>query len=261
MKSGIYKIINLINNKVYIGQARNLNTRYREHLYRIKKEIHHNIYLQKSFEKYGKENFKYDILEEIEDISLFNLREKYWIDYYGGINSDNTYNLKDPMSNDYSNYVRKKISKSNSGKNNPNYGSYWDDDQKENLSKNRKGFSWDDLYGIKKANKMRKNQSKSQKGRKASQETKEKLRKLNTGNKNPAYGKGDRQKGEKNPMYGKPSSIRKPVLKFDKEGNFIKRYEFLQEVFKDGFNIGNVSSAASGKLKSSGGFTWKYEGV
>jgi len=260
MKSGIYKIKNVVNNKVYIGQAKNLNTRYREHLYYIKNNKHYNYYLQKSFEKYGKENFNYSILEEVEDDSLLNIREKYWIDYYGGINSNNTYNFKDPLLNEYNDYIRKKLSKSSSGKNNPNYGNYWTEEQKENSSKNKKGKSWEELYGIEKSKKMKKKLSNSHEGKIVKEETKEKLRKINIGSGNPAYGKGDRQRGEKNPMYGKPSVTRRLVLRFDKNGNFIKRYEFLQEVAEDGFNVGNVSSAANGKLKSSGGFIWKYEG-
>jgi hypothetical protein len=52
---------------------------------------------------------------------------------------------------------------------------------------------------------------------------------------------------------------RKAILQFDKNDNFIKEYEFLSEVKKDGFHIGNVASAARGELKSACGFIWKYK--
>lgn len=336
MKSGIYKITNTINEKVYVGQSKNLNTRFTNHLYRINRGEHHNEHLQRSFDKHGEDKFVYEILEEIEDLSLLDSREKYWIDHYGGINSNDTYNLKDPLLNEHNDYVRGKISKANSGENNPNYGNKWTDEQKKNMSKSRKGKSWEELYGKDKAKEMRENASESQMGREHSEETKEKIRQANVGEKNPAYGKGDRQLGDKNPMfgkqlskehknkisnklsgrklskehknkisesakkrknkgfshsdetkekirkanvgennpaygkgdrqlgennpnYGKESSQRKSIIQFDKYGNFIKEYEFLSQVKDDGFHIGNVASAARGDLKSSGGYIWKYK--
>lgn len=259
MKSGIYKITNTINEKVYVGQSKNLNTRFTNHLYRINRGEHHNEYLQRSFDKHGEDKFVYEILEEIEDLSILDSREKYWIDHYGGINSNDTYNLKDPLLNEHNDYVRGKISKANSGENNPNYGNKWTDEQKENMSKSRKGKSWEELHGKDKAKEMRENASESQIGREHSEETKEKIRKANIGEKNPAYGKGDRQLGDKNPMFGKPAKHRRSVVQFDKEGNFIKEYDFINQVIECGFNAGNVAMAAKGKLKSSGGYIWKYK--
>ena len=259
MKIGIYIIRNKINGKVYIGQSKMLNRRYSGHLYRIKRSEHHNEILQKAFDKYGIENFEYDILEEVSDINTLNKREKFWIDFYGGLNSDKVYNLKDPLLNEYSDYVRNKMSKNNIGKNNPNYGNKWTKEMKEKAANRKKGKSWEELYGEEKAKEMKKNAAKSQEGRVHSEQTKEKIRQHNVGEKNPAYGKGDRQRGNKNPMFGKISSQRKSILQFDKEGNFIKEYEFLSEVKKDGFHIGNVASAARGELKSAGGYIWKYK--
>jgi group I intron endonuclease len=259
MKSGIYKITNTTDNKVYVGQAENLGTRYGRHLYRIKRKEHHNEHLQRSFDKYGEDKFIYEILEEIEDLSILDSREKHWIDHYGGINSDNTYNFKDPLLNEHNDYVRNKMSKSSLGENNPNYGNKWTDEQRKKMSESRKGKSWEELYGKKKANEMKENSAEAQKGRKHSEETLNKIRKANIGEKNPAHGKGDRQKGEKNPMYGKPVKHRRSVVQFDKEGNKIKEYDFINQVVEDGFNAGNVAMAAKGKLKSSGGYVWKYK--
>lgn len=45
MKCGIYKIINLINGKVYIGQTINYTKRKSRHFLLLKKGIHHNEYL------------------------------------------------------------------------------------------------------------------------------------------------------------------------------------------------------------------------
>lgn len=259
MKKGIYIIKNKINEKVYIGQSKQLNERYAGHLNRIKKGTHHNDILQESFYKYGFDNFEFSILEEVLDESLLNEREKYWIDFYGGINSDKVYNLKDPLLNEHSDYVRKKISQSHTGVNNPNYGKKWTDEMKQELSNSRKGITLEERIGKEKADLAKEKMRISQTGRVHPKEVKEKIRQHNVGEKNPAYGMGDRQRGEKNPMWGKPASSRKVVLQFDKSGNFIKEYEFLSEVKKDGFHIGNVASAARGELKSAGGFIWKYK--
>lgn len=259
MKSGIYKITNIINNKVYVGQSKNLNTRYKRHLYRIKRNEHHNDHIQRAFDKYGADSFKYEVLEEIKDLSLLDTREKFWIDNYGGINSDDTYNLMDPLRKEFSDYVRIKLSINSSGENNPNYGNKWTDEQKEEMSKSRKGISLEERIGKEKSNLVKEKMRQSQTGRIHPEEVKEKIRQANIGDKNPAYGKGDRQTGEKNPMWGKESSQRKVLLQFDKYGNFIKEYEFLSQVKDDGFHIGNVASAARGNLKSSGGYIWKYK--
>lgn len=52
----------------------------------------------------------------------------------------------------------------------------------------------------------------------------------------------------------------KPLLQFDKDGNFIKRWESLRAAAKAlGVSPGNVSSACNGKQQTSYGFIWRYE--
>lgn len=62
MNSGIYKITNLINNKIYIGSTKNLYQRRIDHFYSLKINKHHNSHLQNSYNKYGTENFVFEIL-------------------------------------------------------------------------------------------------------------------------------------------------------------------------------------------------------
>jgi len=80
-KSGIYKIINLINEKTYIGSAVNLKTRKYTHFYKLKEGKHSNVFLQNSFNKYGISNFQFEILEFC-DKSVLLVREQYWIDRF-----------------------------------------------------------------------------------------------------------------------------------------------------------------------------------
>ena len=197
---GIYKITNLINLKVYIGQSDRLNDRKREHFYRLKRNEHNNEHLQKSYDKYGEENFIFEIIEETDDLDN---REIYWINEYGGINSELNYNLKDPLTKKWCDYIRLKQCKIMAGENNPNFGNKWSKEQKEKLSKMKKGVTLEKSIGKEKADLTKLKMSKSQKGRKHPEEVKEKIRQANIGEKNPAYGKGYRQVGEKNPMWGK----------------------------------------------------------
>ena len=61
MGCGIYKITNNINNKFYIGSSKNITKRFKEHKWRLKNNKHPNNKLQNSWNKYGEENFKFEV--------------------------------------------------------------------------------------------------------------------------------------------------------------------------------------------------------
>jgi len=61
--SGIYLIINLQNNKFYVGSAINVRKRKNKHLQQLRKNKHDNQYLQNSFNKYGENNFVFLLLK------------------------------------------------------------------------------------------------------------------------------------------------------------------------------------------------------
>lgn len=61
--SGIYKFTNKINNKVYIGQAKNLNSRIKGHIRYFYKQ-NYNYPLYHSMKKHRIENFEVEILQE-----------------------------------------------------------------------------------------------------------------------------------------------------------------------------------------------------
>lgn len=68
MIKGIYKIENKENGKVYIGSSKNIHKRWLQHKRTLDNGTHHNVLLQRSYYKYGKDNFTFDILEECTDI-------------------------------------------------------------------------------------------------------------------------------------------------------------------------------------------------
>ena len=85
----IYKITNLLNGKIYIGQTRtSLSQRMNKHYSQGKKEGQTGI--DGAIFKYGKENFSVEILEYclIEELDE---RERFYINYYNSYN--NGYNL------------------------------------------------------------------------------------------------------------------------------------------------------------------------
>jgi len=76
---GIYQIRNVINEKIYIGSAINIDRRWNEHVSLLKRTKHHSRHLQSAWNKYGEENFEFSILEECEKEQLVE-REQYYID-------------------------------------------------------------------------------------------------------------------------------------------------------------------------------------
>lgn len=92
--SGIYKIINVIDKKVYIGQSIHLSKREKEHFKDLGLNKHANRHLQYAFNEYGKENFLFEILEHCEESELDN-REIYYINLYNATNCIYGYNIRD----------------------------------------------------------------------------------------------------------------------------------------------------------------------
>jgi group I intron endonuclease len=80
----IYKTTNLLNGKIYIGQtSKDLNTNY----------LGSGKVVIKAIKKYGKSNFKREVLEECDSKEYMNNREKYWIQHFDSINRNIGYNV------------------------------------------------------------------------------------------------------------------------------------------------------------------------
>ena len=86
-KSGIYLFENIINKKIYIGQAKDLHKRILTHF-----TINPDIYFHKALHKYGEDNFNIYILEFCEEESL-DIKEIYYIAKYKSNNPEIGYNL------------------------------------------------------------------------------------------------------------------------------------------------------------------------
>jgi len=91
--SGIYKITNTENNKVYIGSSKNIDNRWKQHKCLLRSKNHHSQHLQYSWDKYGKDSFTFEVIEgDILQEDLF-IREQYWMDKLQSYNPKRGYNI------------------------------------------------------------------------------------------------------------------------------------------------------------------------
>lgn len=90
----IYKITNKINKKCYIGKTiRPVQIRWSEHIQESKKN--NNIPLYNAFNKYGIENFLFEIIETNIPNEQIDIKEKYYINFYSSKVNQNGYNVAD----------------------------------------------------------------------------------------------------------------------------------------------------------------------
>ncbi|MCI8749387.1 MAG: GIY-YIG nuclease family protein [Lachnospiraceae bacterium] len=62
--SGVYTITNKTTDRLYIGESLDIYRRWHdEHIPQLRKNLHYNKELQKDFNKYGEENFQFEVLE------------------------------------------------------------------------------------------------------------------------------------------------------------------------------------------------------
>lgn len=98
-KSGIYCIKNTVNNKVYIGKAKCIYRRIRQHINNLNKKSrdNENDHLINAWHKYGRNNFEYYVIEYTTDLAS---RELYWQEFYECTDRNKGYNFrKDSQTN------------------------------------------------------------------------------------------------------------------------------------------------------------------
>jgi group I intron endonuclease len=82
----IYKITNVINNKIYIGQTvHTIQHRFQRH---INDAINCNLntHFARAIRKYGKESFRIEIIDTTNSSEELTAKERYWIHFYNSIN-------------------------------------------------------------------------------------------------------------------------------------------------------------------------------
>lgn len=157
----IYKITNLITNKIYIGKDES-NTSY---------YMGSGKYIKNSIKKHGIENFKKDIIEYCIDSKHLAIREIFWINELNSTNPLIGYNLTDGgnggntfkhKTEDELNAIKKKLSDVRKGKSSWNAGTKY-------------MYTYEDMYGKEKAEALKKHRSLTSSKRRLSEITKENM--------------------------------------------------------------------------------------
>lgn len=210
IKSGIYKIENLVNGKVYVGQAVDIKKRLRDHIRNLNKGIHGfkgvvqggpDIidHLQCAWNEYGSESFVVGVIEYIEDLGQLTPREQYWMDLTQCYDSAFGYNECKVAGScrgvKRSEETRVKMSEAKKGENhplygkrgenNPNYGKHPTEETKQKISEAKKGAKYH-MYG----RQGKRGEDNPNYGKHRTEETKQKISESHMGEKNPNYGKG-----------------------------------------------------------------------
>jgi group I intron endonuclease len=160
IKSGVYKITNTDNGKIYVGSSVNLSARKAEHLRTLRRNCHDNQHLQRSFNIHGEQAFKFSVLEYVEDKNKLLEREQYYIDTLNACEKSIGYNICKTAGNclgrPCKQETRKALSKANkgkkrsnefcrdcaeraSGKRNPFFGKHRSEETKKKISDALKG--------------------------------------------------------------------------------------------------------------------------
>lgn len=163
----VYKITNLVNEKVYIGQTTGeLKRRIGSSLY--------NVFLKRAIRKYRIGNFELFIIQGCSNIGELNEREQFWISFYGSTDNQKGYNLQSGGKNCRLHESTKKILSEKCS------GWHHTEKAKQKISEAGSGSKhW--AYGKKFSKKHKENMSKGHIGNKHSQATKDKMRKTRKG--------------------------------------------------------------------------------
>lgn len=224
VENGIYKIINIINGKIYIGSAfcvGGIKRRWVVHKSSLNRHRHHNKYLQSAWIKYGSENFIFEVVEIINRVEDVLSREQYYIDFYESYNDKIGYN----------------ICKNASA---PMLGIKHSEESKKKIGDSSKGNKYS--LGFKHSEETKKLMSEAKLNE--SLETRVKRSKSLIGNKNS--------------LGVIPVNI-KSVKQLDKDNNLIKIWRTITEA-QNNLNIcaSNIVNVCQGKRKTCGGFKWEY---
>ncbi len=139
---GIYLITNQLNGKKYVGQALDIEERWKRHIRDIN---NYDFVIYRAMRKYGVENFSFEVLEEC-DVDKLDEREIYWINELDTYN--NGYNMtmggegRNQGKNCYSDEYQKQ------------YNKQWHQDHKEERKQYKKQYYQDHKEEIKQSSKQ-----------------------------------------------------------------------------------------------------------
>lgn len=233
MKGYIYKLTCIITGKVYIGKTIDINRRMMQHSKVTPKYSHH---LANAIKKYGIDNFKEEIIFEVEaeDRAVLNTAlsnaEKSFIEQYDS----------------YRNGYNSTIGGEGAG------GFHWLESSKKKLSESLKKF-----FESAKGKAQIEHTISCIKDREVSKETREKI---GRGNKGKIVSEEARAK-IRNYQLSNASSKYVSVLQYDLDNNLLNKFNSITEAAKSiNKDTSHIVSCCKGNRKTAYGFIWRYEG-
>lgn len=242
--NGIYLILNKINNKWYVGSSCRIEKRWIRHRSDLNNNRHDNIKLQRAWNKYGKDNFEFHIVELVDESNLLIIEQKY-LDW-AKLHRDQCYNLsfiagrcemtderRQHLSKLFRNRVfsdthRYKLSVANTGKR-PSAKTI-----KKMSDSQRIRFSTTDAWN---------------KGKQLTHSHKQKLRMTKLGKKQSIES-----------ILKRTKKLYKPILEMDENGIVINQFFSLKELCtKCNLRKGSVIDVCKGKRAETHGRIFKYE--
>jgi group I intron endonuclease len=227
----IYLTTNLINGRKYLGKDE----------YNKKSYLGSGITLKKAIKKYGKENFKKEILEYCNNSQHLQEREEYWLSTTNAAENPLYYNRTNKSrgpKKGIKHITHKK------GKDNKNWGKNRTEEEKKKMSQIRLGKPSGKL-GYKCTEEQRINMSKPK-----SEEHINNLR-------NRTFSFETKQKMSISAL-GKSNYPKKPIIQYDLQGNFIQEWDSITEATNI-TKINTIGDCVRGKQKKAGNFLWKFK--
>ena len=266
MKTGIYKITNNKTKKIYIGSSINILRRWVEHKSELNKNTHKNNKIQKSWNKYGNNNFTFTIIEECEKELLISREQFYLDELLKSSNSDNSffkengYNILTKAGNTLG-YRFSDLSKNKMSKVKSDIGKLLNEDFSTLNNLTPQKITTKIVKSVDTTNPFF--------NKKHSDKSKLIMSEKKMGDKNFNYGKG--------PMLGKtfteshkdkirisntgknnPNS--KQVYQYTTNLQLVKIWDSVGLLCKTlNLSVGNISGCCLGRRKTAYGFIWKYE--
>jgi len=257
MKSGIYLIKNILNNKIYVGSSVNIDKRWKEHKNHLKERKHHSVLLQRAWDKYGEQSFLFEILEEVSNPEHLLAYEQVYLDYYKSYEIDRGYNIckiaGSHLGIKRSEETRKKLSEAAKNRNEEtrkklreaNVGKKHSEQTKQKLREVRQNLSEETRKKLSEAAKnrneeTRKNMSEAQKGK-------------------VPWNKGKQTSDQtKSILSERKEKTKKKVEKICPETGIVVEYKSLKDAERDGYHRYHIIECCNGIAKKHKGYFWKY---
>lgn len=238
---GIYKITNLINGKIYVGQAQDIEMRWEQHINSAKRGERQVIY--HAMRKYGIDNFAFEVLEQCS-LDKLEEREIHYIETlntYLHAENSNGYNMTlgggGIRGHKHTEETKRKIGESEKGEKNHLYGKRLSFEHRRKISESEKGKIISEEH--------RKRISESNRGKTLSEETKQKISESSKGVAKTEEHKERISQAKKGKHKGANNSNSKKVMCENKEFSCVRECAEYYAI-----NYGTMKSWLQGKCRT-----------